>query len=248
MTPELRRTALVTGAARGIGRGIALSLAGAGFDVVIQYLHSEADAAETVRQLEAVGARASKYRADLTRPAEAEALVHAAHEQFGAVGGGLDGGLGVLINGVGNYINKPLADLELAEWHEMFDSNLHSTYYTCRAALPFMRAAGYGRIVNLGYAGAQHLVARPTILPYTIAKAGVIALTTAIAKTEAGTGISANVVSPGIIETSVSKPLREIPAGRLGTVAELCAEVMHFVQASDYVTGQITEVAGGWNL
>jgi 3-oxoacyl-[acyl-carrier protein] reductase len=240
VTPEHRKTALVTGAARGIGRGIALSLAGAGFDVVVQYLHSEADAAETVRQLEAAGVRASKYRADLRQPAEAEALVHAAHEQFQSVGGGL----GILINGVGNYINKPLADLELAEWHEMFDSNLHSTYYTCRAALPYMRAAGYGRIVNLGYAGAQHLVARPAILPYTIAKAGVIALT----KTEAGTGISANVVSPGIIETSVSKPLREIPAGRLGTVAELCAEVMHFVRSSDYVTGQITEVAGGWNL
>lgn len=254
MTPEIRRTALVTGAARGIGRGVALNLAAADFDVVIQYLHSEQDAAETVRLLEAAGVRACKYKADLTKPDEAQALVHAAHGQFGA-GGPVDpegpatsGGLGVLVNVVGNYINKPLAELEVAEWHEMFDSNLHSTFYTCRAALPYMRAAGYGRIVNLGYAGAQHLLARPAIVPYAIAKAGVIALTAAIAKAEAGTGISANVVSPGIIETSVSKPLREIPAGRLGTVAELCAEVMNFVNASDYVTGQITEVAGGWNL
>ena len=239
------KTALVTGAARGIGRGIALTLAASGFIVVIQYRSSEADARETVRMLEALGGRAAMLKADVTVPEEAAGLVQAAHERFLAAGGG---GLGVLVNNVGNYVHKPLAELQLAEWHEMFDSNLHATYYTCRAALPIMRAAGYGRIVNIGYAGAQHLLSRPGILPYAIAKAGVIALTTAIAKTEAGSGVSANVVSPGIIETSVSQPVREIPAGRLGTVQELCAEVLHFVQASDYVTGQITEVAGGWNL
>ena len=245
MNPAATKTALVTGAARGIGRGIGLTLAAAGFDVVIQYRSSEADARETVRMLEALGGRAAMLKADVTVPDEAAGLVGAAHERFLAAGGG---GLGVLVNNVGNYVHKPLAKLQLAEWHEMFDSNLHATYYTCRAALPIMRAAGYGRIVNIGYAGAQHLLARPGILPYAIAKAGVIALTVAIAKSEAGSGVSANVVSPGVIETSVSQPVREIPAGRLGTVQELCAEVLHFVQASDYVTGQISEVAGGWNL
>ena len=245
MNHAATKTALVTGAARGIGRGIALTLAAAGFDVVIQYRSSEADARETVRMLEALGGRAAMLKADVTVPDEAAGLVQAAHERFLAAGGG---GLGVLVNNVGNYVHKPLAELKLAEWHEMFDSNLHATYYTCRAALPIMRAAGYGRIVNIGYAGAQHLLARPGILPYAIAKAGVIALTVAIAKSEAGSGVSANVVSPGVIETSVSQPVREIPAGRLGTVQELCAEVLHFVQASDYVTGQISEVAGGWNL
>jgi 3-oxoacyl-[acyl-carrier protein] reductase len=247
---EPKKTALVTGAARGIGRGIALALASAGFDVVIQYRSSQPDAADTVQMLEALGVRAAMLQAEVTDPTQAEALVLAAHGQFlgSPVLEAPAGGLAVLVNNVGNYINKPLKDLEVNEWHEMFGSNLHSAFYTCRAALPIMRSAGYGRIVNLGYAGAQHLLARPAILPYAIAKAGVIALTVAIAKAEAGSGISANVVSPGIIETSVSQPLREIPAGRLGTVAELAAEVLHFVQASDYVTGQITEVAGGWNL
>ena len=247
MTPGTSavKTALVTGGAKGIGRGIALTLAAAGFDVVISYRGSRQEAAETVEALRALGGRAAILQADVTVPEEAEKLVHGAHTQFLEQGGG---GLGVLVNNVGNYVHKPLPELELAEWHEMFDSNLHATYYTCRAALPIMRAARYGRIVNIGYAGAQHLLARPGILPYAIAKAGVIALTVAIAKAEAGTGVSANVVSPGVIETSVSKPLREIPAGRLGTVQELSAEVLHFVQASDYLTGQITEVAGGWNL
>jgi len=239
------KTALVTGAARGIGRGVALTLAGAGFDVAISYLGSKDDAAETVGMIEALGARAAMVRADLTVPEEAARLVETAHRQFLEQGGS---GLGVLVNNVGNYIHKPLDDLEIGEWHAMFDSNLHSAFYTCRAALPILRAGGYGRIVNIGYAGAQHLLARPGILPYVIAKSGVIALTVAIAKAEAGTGISANVVSPGIIETSVSQPVREIPAGRLGTVQELAGEVLRFVQASDYVTGQITEVAGGWNL
>ncbi|WP_407571235.1 bifunctional dihydropteridine reductase/dihydrofolate reductase TmpR [Deinococcus altitudinis] len=243
--PSAVRTALVTGGAKGIGRGIALTLAAAGFDVVISYRGSKQEATETVEALRALGGRAAMLRADVTVPEEAERLVQGAHALFLSQGGA---GLGVLVNNVGNYVHKPLAELQLAEWHEMFDSNLHATYYTCRAALPIMRAAGYGRIVNIGYAGAQHLLARPGILPYAIAKAGVIALTAAIAKTEAGTGISANVVSPGVIETSVSKPLREIPAGRLGTVQELSAEVLHFVQASDYLTGQIAEVAGGWNL
>ncbi len=249
------KTALVTGGAKGIGRGVALTLAAAGFDVVISYRGSKKEAAETVEALRALGGRAAMLQADVTVPEEAERLVQGAHTQFLEQGGSgpgssgpSGGGLGVLVNNVGNYVHKPLPELELAEWHEMFDSNLHSTYYTCRAALPIMRSAGYGRIVNIGYAGAQHLLARPGILPYAIAKAGVIALTVAIAKAEAGTGVSANVVSPGVIETSVSKPLREIPAGRLGTVQELSAEVLHFVQASDYLTGQITEVAGGWNL
>ncbi|MFC4456068.1 bifunctional dihydropteridine reductase/dihydrofolate reductase TmpR [Deinococcus sonorensis] len=234
------RTALVTGAARGIGRGVALRLAGAGLDVAVHYRGSQDDAEETARLVRALGRRAVTLQADVTRPEQAEQLVQAAHEQLG--------GLGVLVNNVGNYVHKPLLDLDLHEWHDMFDTNLHATFYTCRVAVPLMREAGYGRIVNIGYAGAQHLLARPGIVPYAIAKSGVIALTLAIARTEAGRGISANVVSPGVVETSVSQPLREIPAGRLATVEEVSAEVLHFVQASDYVTGQVVDVAGGWNL
>lgn len=130
----------------------------------------------------------------------------------------------------------------------MLDSNFSATFYTCRAAVPLLRAGGWGRIVNFGYAGAQHLLGRSGIVPYAVAKSGVIVLTRAIARTEAGRGISANVVSPGVIETSVSKPLTEIPAGRLGTVEEIADAVLTFVRASDYVTGQVLEVAGAWNL
>ena len=111
-----------------------------------------------------------------------------------------------------------------------------------------MQHLGYGRIVNLGYAGARNVLARPGIVPYVIAKAGVLHLTRSLAVVLAGSGVSVNAVSPGVIETSVSQPLRDIPAGRLGTVQELVDAALSFVRASDYLTGQELEVAGGWNL
>jgi NAD(P)-dependent dehydrogenase (short-subunit alcohol dehydrogenase family) len=112
-----------------------------------------------------------------------------------------------------------------------------------------MRAAGKGRIVNLGYAGAQNLVARPNLAAYAIAKTGVVLLTKAIARAEAANGITANVVAPGVIENSATKPLGEIPAGREGRIEEVAAAVLYFASPeAGYVTGQVLEVAGGWNL
>ncbi len=110
-----------------------------------------------------------------------------------------------------------------------------------------MRAAGGGRIVNIGYAGVQSLVARPNLIAYAIAKTGVV--TKAIARAEAANGITANVVAPGVIENSRTKPLKEIPAGRVGRIDEVAAAVVHLVSPETaYVTGQALEVAGGWNL
>lgn len=103
--------------------------------------------------------------------------------------------------------------------------------------------------MNLGYAGAQNLVARPDHVPYAIAKAGVVLLTKAIARSEAAHGITANVVAPGVIETSATKPLHEIPAGREGRVDEIAAAVLYLVSpGAAYVTGQVLELSGGWNL
>ncbi|WP_161882970.1 bifunctional dihydropteridine reductase/dihydrofolate reductase TmpR [Deinococcus alpinitundrae] len=237
--------ALVTGSARGIGRGVALALAEAGYSVAVHYRSSADDAAETVRLCLEAGVEADAFQADLTSADEAAALVAWAHTRF-------DLPLGVLVNVVGNYVHRRWDETTLAEWHDMFDSNLNAAFYTCRAAVPLMRGEGghpgFGRIVNFGYAGAQSLLSRPGVVPYAVSKAGVIALTKAIARTEAKSGISANVVSPGVIETSVSQPLTEIPAGRLGTVAEVASAVMVFVEGSAYLTGQVLEVAGGWNL
>lgn len=233
--------ALVTGSARGIGRAIALALAREGYDVAVHYRRSAREAEETRAAAEALGVRAVALRADLTDPAAAEELVREAHAALGS--------LLVLVNNVGNHVYKPLEEVTFEEWRDVLATNLDAAFATCRAAIPLMRAAGCGRIVNLGYAGALNLVARPNLAAYAIAKTGVVLLTRAIARAEAANGITANVVAPGVIETSRTKPLGEIPAGRAGTVEEVAAAVLTFVAPeAGYLTGQVLEVAGGWNL
>jgi len=233
--------ALVTGSAKGIGKALVLALAGAGYDVGVHYLSSQADAQETAREARARGVRAEVFQADVTKPDDAEALIHRAHETLG--------GLGVLINNVGNYHQGPLRDLTVETWHEMFDSNLHSTFYTCRAAVPLMQAAGGGRIINLGFTGAELLKARPGIVAYGVAKTGVILLSKALAKTYARDGITVNVISPGVMENSVAQPVDEIPMGRTGRLDELAAAALYLLSPeAEYVTGTTLEVAGGWNL
>jgi len=236
-----RGAALVTGSGTGIGRGIALTLAREGYDVAVHYRRSAAEAEATRAEIEALGVRAVTLQADVTDRDAAAAVVEVAHEQLGS--------LAVLVNNVGNYVYRPLEELSFEEWDDIFATNLDATFATCRAAVPLMRRAGGGRIVNLGYAGAQNLVARPNLTAYAIAKTGVVLLTKAIARAEAANGITANVVAPGVIENSATKPLGEIPAGREGRIEEVASAVLYFTSAdAAYVTGQVLEVAGGWNL
>jgi NAD(P)-dependent dehydrogenase (short-subunit alcohol dehydrogenase family) len=235
------KTALVTGSAKGIGRGIALELARNGYDIAIHYRNSREQAETFKLELQTLGVNALVLQADVTQALEAEQLVQDAATGLG--------GLGVLVNNVGDYIRKPLSDLELEDWHAMMDTNLNATFYTCRAAIPLMRNQHFGRIINIGFAGAQNLVSRATITPYAIAKTGVLLLTKAIAKSEAEHGITANVVAPGVIENSISQPLEQIPMKRLGTTLEVAQAVLFYLQeTSNYITGQTLEVAGAWNL
>jgi 3-oxoacyl-[acyl-carrier protein] reductase len=236
-----RKTALVTGAAKGIGRAIALGLAADGYDLAIHFLSSTTEAEGTREAAEALGVRAVCLQADLTDLERAGALVVETNAELGR--------LDVLVNNVGNYVYRPYDELELDEWRDMMASNLDATFATCRAAVPLMRAQGRGRIVNLGYAGSLNLVARPNLVAYAIAKTGVVLLTRAIARAEAAENITANVVAPGVVENSLGQPLSEIPAGRLGRVDEVADAVRFLVSdRADYVTGQVLEVAGGWNV
>ena len=233
------KTALVTGSAKGIGRGIALELAKNGYDLAIHYRTSQSEAKQLQLEIQTLGQNAIVLKADVTQPLEAEKLVQDAALKLG--------GLGVLVNNVGDYIRKPLFDLEVDDWQSMMDTNLNATFYTARAVIPIMRSQKFGRIINIGFAGAQNLVSRATITPYAIAKTGVLLLTKAIAKAEAAHGITANVVAPGVIENSISQPLEQIPMQRLGTILEVAQAVQYFLDNA-YITGQTLEVAGGWNL
>ena len=234
--------ALVTGSAVGIGRAVLLALAADGYDVAVHYRSSAAEAEAVAAEARALGATPALLRADVTVEREAAGLVEAAHARFGR--------LDVLVNNVGDYHNGPLAELGSDVWHQIIASNLHSTFYTCQRALPFLRRApGGGRIVNLGYAGAELLKARPNIAPYVVAKAGVILYSKSLALAEAGNGVTVNVVSPGVMENSDTKPLRELPMGRTGRLSELVAAVRYLVSPeAAYTTGVTIEVAGGWNL
>ncbi len=237
-----RPAALVTGSATGIGRAIVLALAEDGYDVAVHYRRSRERAEEVAEAARAAGADAAVLQADVTVEEEATGLVDEAHVRFGR--------LDVLVNNVGDYHNGPLGELSSEVWHAILASNLHSTFYTCQRALPHLRAApGGGRIVNLGYAGAEMLKSRPNIAPYVVAKSGVILYTKSLALAEAARGVTANVVSPGVMENSDTKPLRELPMQRTGRLEELVAAVRYLVSPeAAYTTGVTIEVAGGWNL
>jgi 3-oxoacyl-[acyl-carrier protein] reductase len=237
-----RGGALVTGSARGIGRAVALALAEDGLDVAIHYRSSREAAQGVAKEADTrFGVRAVTLQADVTDESEAKELVDAATKALG--------GLRVLVNNVGDYHQGPLAELDAGTWHHMMASNLHSVFYTCQRVVPVMRAAGGGRIVNIGYTGAEVVKARPGIVAYQVAKTGVILYTKALARSEAPHGITANVVSPGVMENSVTKPLDELPMGRTGRLEELVGAVRYFLTPeAGYVTGTHLEVAGGWNL
>jgi 3-oxoacyl-[acyl-carrier protein] reductase len=235
------RSALITGSAKGIGRSLLLALAKDGLDVALHYQNSCAEAETTARQASQYGGKVVSLQADVTVASEARNLVDKAHAELGS--------LDVLINNVGNYFRGPLSSLDDASWHNMLNSNLHTTFYTCQHAVPLMRERGLGRIVNIGYAGAEYLKARPGIVAYQIAKTGVILYSKALAHTEAASGITVNVISPGVMENSDSKPVMEVPGGRLGRLEELVAATRFLLSRdADYITGITLEVAGGWNL
>ncbi|WP_027881947.1 bifunctional dihydropteridine reductase/dihydrofolate reductase TmpR [Meiothermus rufus] len=235
------RVALVTGSAQGIGRAIVLALAEQGFDVVVHYRQSHTQAEQTRQEAQQRGVRAIALAADITQPEAARQLIQRTAEQLG--------GLQVLVNNVGDYLKKPIEQVSLEEWHRMLDSNLNAPFYLTQAALPYLCQTGYGRVVNLGFAGAQHLLARGEIAPYVIAKTGLILYSKALALRLAGQGVTVNVVAPGVAENSLSQPLTQIPMGRLARLEEVARAVLFFVdEASNYLTGQVLEVAGGWNL
>lgn len=235
------RKALVTGAARGIGRAVAIGLAADGMDVAVAYRSSKQDAERTAELVRQAGRRAFTLAADVTDPSAAAGLVSTAERELGRVD--------VLVNVVGDYDPAPLGEVTLETWRRMLDSNLLAVFILCRAVLPGMRSRRFGRIINFGFAGVLRQGWSDRAVPYKVAKAGLVLFSRALARAEASHGLTVNVVSPGVAENSVSRPIEGIPAGRLASVDEVAAAARYFASdAAAYVTGQDLEVAGGWNL
>ena len=236
------KVALVTGASRGIGKGIALALAAAGCDVAVNYVSRETDAQGTVDAIRALGRRAVAIRGDVSKSADVAALMAA-----------VDSGLGpieILVNNAGRATFQSIEQMTEASWNETLAVNLTSVFLLSQAVLPGMRARKWGRIINLTSVAAQ--AGSVMAVHYSAAKAGVIAATKSYARLLAREGITVNAIAPALIGTEmvVSNPHVKpdiVPVGRFGSVEE-CADVAVLLAGNGYITGQTIAVNGGMYL
>ena len=241
------RVALITGGAKGIGRGIGLELAGQGWAVAFCYRTSADSAEETAAAIRSKGATALPIRADVSRPDDCEQLVTAVRKDLGRIG--------ALINCAGPYRRVPLLDETVAGWQEMFDNNLHPVFYLARLVAPHMIEQKRGRIISFSMANADQGVAQPQITAHYIAKSGILILSRTLAKLLAPHNITVNVISPGFVSSGsapdeeLHKMLKNIPAGYIGKVDDAVGVVTFLLsEEARYVNGANVHLSGGWGL
>ena len=242
------RAVLVTGGSRRIGKAIALALARAGTDVAISYRSHRADAQKVAKAIERMDRRSIAVRADLTRPSDCRRLVETAVASLDR--------LDILVNNVGEWVVKPVETMDLATWHRILDSNLTSTFLCSKYAARHMRLNAWGRIVNLGAAGAYRAHGSADMSASYAAKAGIVAFTKSLAREVGRHGITVNVVSPGVIEDFDLRPSvarrrkdSQTAVGRSGTGADVASAVLFLVSdEAQFVTGDVIGVTGGWLL
>jgi 3-oxoacyl-[acyl-carrier protein] reductase len=241
------KVALITGGARGIGRGIALALAGSGWSVAICYRDSRREAEETLQGISAHGVAARADRCDVSDASAAARWAQDVEAEWGRID--------ALINGAGRYHRVPLLDESMEGWHEMFDHNLHPVLYLARAVAPGMKARKWGRIINFSIANADQMVGQPFVTAHYIAKVGVLILTRTLSKILAADGITANCISPGFIDSGsapaeeLTKRARDIPAGYIGSVDDVVSACCFLLsEEARYINGANVQISGGWGI
>jgi 3-oxoacyl-[acyl-carrier protein] reductase len=236
------KVALVTGASRGIGRAVALALAEAGADVAVNYHSREKDAEQVRSGVEKFGRRAITVQADVSKAGDVIRMVEAVESSLGAVL--------ILVNNAGIARAKAWQEITEADWEETMDVNLKSVFLVTQAVLPGMRAANWGRIINISSTAAQ---VGGVIGPhYTASKAGILGLTRSFASLLIKDGVTVNTIAPALIETEMiadNPNIRPemIPIGRFGTGVEV-AGVAVMLARNAYITGQTMNVNGGLYL
>jgi 3-oxoacyl-[acyl-carrier protein] reductase/pteridine reductase len=235
------KTALVTGAAKRIGRAIAMALAASGANVAITYLGSQSEAEETVRDLAAFDVDAFAVRTDLRDPESIRESVAAVVEEFGS--------LDILVNNAGVFASAALESITVEQWDHMFATNTRAPFLVAQTAYPHLRAAG-GRIINIGSLGGVHPWA--THAHYCTSKAALHMLSQTMAKAWAPE-ISVNCVAPGmIVQGEVGEAYvhfaERTPMQRNGTAEDVAAAVVFFATAPHFITGQLLAVDGGLGL
>ena len=231
----------MTGAAKRIGRSLALGLAAAGADVAITYNGSKAEAQETVAALQQLNVRAMAVACDVRNSDSVHAAVAAVVEQFG--------GLDILVNNAGTFETAVLQSITLEQWDKMFETNTRGPFLVSQAAYPHLREAK-GRIINIGSLGGMH--PWPTHAHYCTSKAALHMLTQTMAKAFAPE-ISVNCVAPGMVVNGEVDPAYEhfankTPMGRNGTPNDVAEAVLFFARGPHFITGQILGVDGGLGL
>ena len=226
---------LITGAAKRIGRAIALRLHQSGYRVAIHYGTSEKDARATAEEC----GSAPIFQADLEKVADIQRMFHEVEEQLGSLYG--------LVNNAARFRRRDPLELTEADWDFIHSVNLKATFFCCQQGALLMKKSGAGRIVNLSSLGGI----RPWDMyaHYCASKAGVIMLTRALAKAFAPE-ITVNSVAPGVILASDEDPraqelIAATPAKRSGTAEEVADAVLHFLNSSNFITGQVLAVDGG---
>jgi NAD(P)-dependent dehydrogenase (short-subunit alcohol dehydrogenase family) len=237
------KVVLITGAARRIGRALALAAAAEGARVAITYRTSERDAEHTMKRLHELDSDALAVRCDVRDPLEVDEMVEAVASEFGSID--------VLINNAGMFEDAAFEDIAPEQWDNMFATNTRGPFLVSRAALPHLRRSS-GRIVHIGSLGG--LRPWPTHAHYCSSKAALHMLTQVMAKALAPR-ISVNCVAPGMISMGEERDpamarrvVRNTPMRRAGATADVAEAVMFFATASHFITGQVLAVDGGLGL
>jgi len=239
---ENSKTALVTGAAVGIGKGIALALAKEKFNVIVADLDQQ-QAEKVAQEIENSGAKTLAVKCDVSKSEEVEKLFSQAEKEFGKVD--------VLVNNAGIYPFKGFAEMEESDWDKVMEVNLKGVFLCTKAAAKKMGSGG--RIINIS--SIASLVGFPNLVHYCATKGGVNAMVRALALELAPQGITVNAVAPGAIETPGAKMPEEnrkqteagIPLGRIGQPEDIANAVAFLAsERSGYITGQTIVVDGGW--
>jgi 3-oxoacyl-[acyl-carrier protein] reductase len=239
------KVALVTGGSRGIGRAIALSLAEAGADILLNYARSDKQADEVKRQVEKMGRKCVTVRADVSKFEQAQNLGKAVMNHFGK--------LDILINNAGVNRDRTLRRMTSGQWNEVIQTNLNSVFNCTKAVLEAMITQGGGVIVSVSSViGEMGNIGQTN---YASTKAGIMGFTKSLARELAGNNIRVNAVAPGFIETDMlatvpedirRQILAQIPLGRFGTVEEIALSVLYLCSpAASWITGITLRINGG---
>ncbi len=238
------KVAVVTGAARGIGRGIALKLAKEGATVAVGDVREE-DVRQVVEEIQKEGGKAVGMRTDVSKRPEAEGLLKLAIDQFGQ--------LDILVNNAGINRDAILHKMTDEQWREVLEVDLSGEFYTTRFAAQYMRTRGMGRIINIASGSWLGNVGQAN---YAAAKAGVVRLTLSAARELAPRGVTANAICPGFIDTPMTRSvppeawdriIAKIPMGKPGQPEDV-ANLVAFLASDEagYITGQVISVGGGY--